>query len=120
MLDRLINLTRSNSMSHEFYQVLVGDPKMSLYAWKQLARWSIQYSCLSDEDKKSGLGDLEKSWEEFCVRILQDFAGLLERVKEGDDITAAFDDEKAGKMYEREFGLLSSKAGKNGTTNIQN
>ncbi|PSN58687.1 cat eye syndrome critical region protein 1 [Corynespora cassiicola Philippines] len=67
----------SNSMSHEFYQVLVGDPLMSIHGWKQLSRWSLEYSCLSPEDKNSGLKIHSKSWEEFCRRVVEIYGGLV-------------------------------------------
>ncbi|KAJ6194778.1 hypothetical protein J3E72DRAFT_247805 [Bipolaris maydis] len=80
----------SNSMSHEFYQVMVGAPSMSLYSWKQLARWSIDYSCLSVEEKVQGHGYLKDAWVEFCKAVVDRYDFLLD----GDRIDA-FKAEKA-------------------------
>ncbi|CAA9959621.1 hypothetical protein PTNB73_02435 [Pyrenophora teres f. teres] len=63
----------SNSMSHEFYQIMVGAPTMSLYSWKQLARWSIDYSCLSDKEQKEGHNYLDESWESFCNDVVNTY-----------------------------------------------
>ncbi|OJD30609.1 adenosine amp deaminase [Diplodia corticola] len=41
-------------MNHEFYQVMVGTPVMSVHGWRQLIEWSIEYSCLEDEKKLHG------------------------------------------------------------------
>ncbi|KAI4950604.1 hypothetical protein J4E91_004489 [Alternaria rosae] len=68
----------SNSMSHEFYQIMVGDPTMSLYSWKQLAKWSLDYSCLSVTEKREGHEILNKSWREFCRAVVRDYGPLME------------------------------------------
>jgi adenosine deaminase CECR1 len=57
-------------MSHEFYQIMVGAPSMSLHSWKQLARWSIDYSCLSDKQKSDGHEILAKDWTKFCKLVV--------------------------------------------------
>lgn len=77
-------------MSHEFYQVMVGAPSMSLYSWKQLARWSIDYSCLSAEEKVQGHGYLNEAWVEFCKAVVDRYDILFD----GDRIDA-FKAEKA-------------------------
>lgn len=76
-------------MSHEFYQIMVGAPTMSLYSWKQLARWSIEYSCLNEEEKKEGQKHLDDSWKQFCAEIAK-LEPLL--MKEG---CVEIDDKKA-------------------------
>ncbi|KAK5122871.1 hypothetical protein LTR08_006822 [Meristemomyces frigidus] len=40
----------SSSLSYEFYRVMVGDTRMSVHGWKQLAEWSLQHSCLTAEE----------------------------------------------------------------------
>jgi adenosine deaminase CECR1 len=64
-------------MSHEFYQIMVGAPTMSLYSWKQLARWSIDYSCLSPDDQKSGHEILAQDWRRFCKSVVEKCDGLM-------------------------------------------
>jgi hypothetical protein len=64
-------------MSHEFYQIMVGSPTMSLYSWKQLARWSIDYSCLSDTEKSKGHEILNGDWEKFCDYVINQYGGLM-------------------------------------------
>ncbi|KAH8710258.1 hypothetical protein GQ44DRAFT_763093 [Phaeosphaeriaceae sp. PMI808] len=68
----------SNSMSHEFYQIMVGAPTISLYSWKQLAKWSIEYSCLSATQKKKGNRILEQDWEDFCKLINEKYGSLMD------------------------------------------
>jgi adenosine deaminase CECR1 len=64
-------------MGHEFYQIMVGAPTMSLYSWKQLARWSIDYSCLLKEDQAKGHNYFDQSWEEFCQAVVDKYDNLL-------------------------------------------
>jgi adenosine deaminase CECR1 len=80
-------------MSHEFYQIMVGAPTMSLYSWKQLARWSIEYSCLSKEEQVKGQRYLNKSWKEFCEEVVNQYGDLME----GDQI----DEAKAKMAYDK-------------------
>ncbi|KAI0571009.1 Cat eye syndrome critical region protein 1 [Pyrenophora tritici-repentis] len=72
----------SNSMSHEFYQIMVGAPTMSLYSWKQLALWSIEYSCLTEQDKTEGKDIFEENWKAFCKNVVKQYESLFE----GDEI----------------------------------
>lgn len=58
------------SLSFEFYQVMVGDTRMSVHGWKQLAQWSIQHSCLSEEERKRAMTIFERDWREFCEWIV--------------------------------------------------
>ncbi|KAF2851507.1 Metallo-dependent hydrolase [Plenodomus tracheiphilus IPT5] len=81
----------SNSMSHEFYQIMVGAPTMSLYSWKQLARWSIDYSCLSKKEKDEARVIHDKSWKQFCKGVVKNYDDLMA----GDEI----DVDKAEKEY---------------------
>lgn len=56
----------SLSLSFEFYQVMVGDTRMSVHGWKQLAQWSIQHSCLSDAEGMRAMAIFERDWGDFC------------------------------------------------------
>jgi adenosine deaminase CECR1 len=78
-------------MSHEFYQIMVGAPSISLYSWKQLAKWSIDYSCLSKEDQVKGHKILKGDWEKFCQYVVKKYDGLMN----GDEV----DLEKAKEKY---------------------
>jgi adenosine deaminase CECR1 len=78
-------------MSHEFYQIMVGAPTMSVYSWKQLARWSIDYSCLSKAQKAEGHRILNGEWKMFCEFIVKDYGKMMT----GDEI----DPEKAKGIY---------------------
>ncbi|EMD86791.1 hypothetical protein COCHEDRAFT_1048068, partial [Bipolaris maydis C5] len=71
----------SNSMSHEFYQVMVGAPSMSLYGWKQLARWSIDYSCLNPDEQAKAHKYLDKAWAEFCGTVVDKYEYLMDKDK---------------------------------------
>ncbi|KAF2011323.1 Metallo-dependent hydrolase [Aaosphaeria arxii CBS 175.79] len=82
----------SNSMSHEFYQIMVGAPTITIHSWKQLALWSLEYSCLSEQERKEGAELLLDSWEQFCRDVVKDY----ERLMDGDKINV----EEAHKAYE--------------------
>jgi hypothetical protein len=62
-----------NSVSHEFYQVMVGSPSMNLHGWRQLCEWSIQYSCLSNEEKQQAFKIFWREWETFCKWVVTEY-----------------------------------------------
>ncbi|KAF2190180.1 Metallo-dependent hydrolase [Zopfia rhizophila CBS 207.26] len=68
----------SNSMSHEFYQIMVGSPTITIHSWKQLALWSLEYSCLSEEQKKKGIGIFKKDWDDFCQWVVDKYEQLFD------------------------------------------
>jgi adenosine deaminase CECR1 len=74
-------------MSHEFYQIMVGAPTMSLYSWKQLALWSIEYSCLTQKQKTEGYSIFEKSWKTFCENVVKRYKSLLEHYEDNPEMT---------------------------------
>jgi adenosine deaminase CECR1 len=67
---------------------MVGAPTMSLYSWKQLARWSIDYSCLFDAEQKDGHVILEQGWKEFSALVVQKCEGLMKGDAVDEEITA--------------------------------
>ena len=48
----MLIMSRS-SLSHDFYQVMIGSESMSLPGWKQLAKWSLDHSCMDSEQMKA-------------------------------------------------------------------
>jgi adenosine deaminase CECR1 len=63
----------SNSVSHEFYQIMVGAPSMSLYGWHQLTEWSITHSCLSTEQQIEAHQILKNEWKDFCHWVVDTY-----------------------------------------------
>ncbi|KAF2104409.1 Metallo-dependent hydrolase [Rhizodiscina lignyota] len=66
----------SSGLNLEFYQVMVGSTTMNLHGWKQLALWSLEHSCLSEENDKDGKNDKQRAkeiwgdkWERFVDGI---------------------------------------------------
>ncbi|KAH6609902.1 hypothetical protein Trco_003248, partial [Trichoderma cornu-damae] len=54
-----------SSLSHDFYQVMVGKADMGLYGWKQLVLWSLEHACLSEKEGERMLVQWEGLWDEF-------------------------------------------------------
>ncbi|GIZ40581.1 hypothetical protein CKM354_000391400 [Cercospora kikuchii] len=74
----------NKSLSYEFYQVLVGDPRMNIHGWKQLAHWSIDHSCLDQSQRMQLKATFDEEWETFCqwvVDTYQDFAATLPKLE---------------------------------------
>jgi adenosine deaminase CECR1 len=86
-------------MSHEFYQIMVGAPSITIHSWKQLALWSIEYSCLLEEQKEKAEKIFLKSWKEFCELIVTLY-GKLGNFGEGEErYDFTIDTEKANEAY---------------------
>jgi adenosine deaminase CECR1 len=56
---------------------MVGSPAMNVHSWKQLALWSLEYSCLEDLDKAKGIKIFMEAWEKFCVLVVAKFDHLF-------------------------------------------
>ena len=78
MTEQDTHLMCSNSMPLEFYQFYVGSPQISLHSWKQCGRWSIEYSCLTEEQISEGLRIYEKDWQTFIADTLKELSSLLD------------------------------------------
>ncbi|KAJ3472313.1 hypothetical protein NLG97_g11097 [Lecanicillium saksenae] len=62
-----------SSLSHDFYQVLIGKNDMSLYGWKQLVLWSIEHACLDDDERSAILQQWERMWDEFLRWVVEKY-----------------------------------------------
>ncbi|PSN66413.1 Metallo-dependent hydrolase [Corynespora cassiicola Philippines] len=91
-----------NSMSHEFYQIMVGSPSISLHSWKQLAIWSLEYSCLSEKEVQQGKSYYEQSWTQFCRQVVNRYGRLMAGDKIIEDVAKAAYDRKSN-SWEAEY-----------------
>ncbi|KAI1141483.1 Metallo-dependent hydrolase [Hypoxylon sp. FL0543] len=60
-----------STLSHDFYEVLVGNRNINLFGWRQLARWSIDHSCLSQVERERILVEWERRWTEEFIPWLR-------------------------------------------------
>lgn len=63
----------SGVISHDWYQVLVGDGEMDLRGWRQLAEWSLEYSCMTAGEKEEALRVFGQEWEKFCGWVVETY-----------------------------------------------
>ncbi|KAI8959346.1 Metallo-dependent hydrolase [Daldinia sp. FL1419] len=60
-----------STLSHDFYEVMVSNHDMSLFGWRQLARWSIDHSCLNQVERERILVEWERRWkDEFIPQVV--------------------------------------------------
>ena len=52
---------------------MVGDPRMTVHGWKQLAQWSIEHSCLDEADIKKAKYIHAREWEKFCQWVVDNY-----------------------------------------------
>ncbi|KAF2762729.1 Metallo-dependent hydrolase [Pseudovirgaria hyperparasitica] len=71
----------SNSLSYEFYQVMVGWTRMNLHGWKQLALWSLKYSCLNESQKQDAVRKFDVKWQGFCDMIVKKYENNWDQTK---------------------------------------
>ncbi|EFY90585.1 adenosine deaminase [Metarhizium acridum CQMa 102] len=62
-----------SSLSHDFYQTLAGKDDLGIYGVKQLILWSIQHSCLDDDEKEQVLKKWEQQWANFLNQVVNDY-----------------------------------------------
>lgn len=71
-----------STLSHDFYQILIGKADMGLYGWRQLAEWSLAHACLDEGAEGAGGAGGERetarqhwleAWQRFVVWVLQEY-----------------------------------------------
>ncbi|KAJ5261279.1 Metallo-dependent hydrolase [Penicillium angulare] len=62
-----------SSHSHELYQITMGSNKISLSGWKRLAEWSLDHSCMDEEEKTERKRVFQEDWRLFCAWIIETF-----------------------------------------------
>ncbi|EKD20370.1 adenosine/AMP deaminase [Drepanopeziza brunnea f. sp. 'multigermtubi' MB_m1] len=67
-----------SSLSHDFYQVMIGAESMTLLGWKQLVKWSLEHSCMDPEQLKSVTAVWEVMWDEFCHWIVEEYGPRMQ------------------------------------------
>ncbi|KAH7302889.1 hypothetical protein B0I35DRAFT_197121 [Stachybotrys elegans] len=60
-----------SSLSHDFYQVMVGKADMDLYGWKQLIMWSIEHACVDEAERRELQAMWESQWKFFLENIMK-------------------------------------------------
>lgn len=62
-----------SSLSHDFYQTLIGSESMSLLGWKQLAKWSLEHSCMEPAQLANVTEEWARRWQEYCQWIVDEY-----------------------------------------------
>ncbi|KAH7312157.1 hypothetical protein B0I35DRAFT_356233 [Stachybotrys elegans] len=60
-----------SSLSHDFYQVMVGKADMDLYGWKQLIMWSIEHACVDEAERRELQAMWESQWKFFLENVMK-------------------------------------------------
>ena len=61
---------------------MVGDTRMSIHGWKQLAKWSLEHSCFTPEELQRALTIFRKDWEEFCEWVVTKYDNIAQAMPE--------------------------------------
>jgi adenosine deaminase CECR1 len=64
---------------------MIGSEDMSLLGWKQLAKWSLEHSCMDDDQKKEITTVWQRKWDEFCLWIINNYSHLEDYGPHSDD-----------------------------------
>ena len=56
---------------------MVGKADMSLYGLRQLIEWSIDHSCMDDEERDQTRRTWEKLWKQFCDQLVREYPDLV-------------------------------------------
>jgi adenosine deaminase CECR1 len=56
---------------------MVGKADMGLAGWKQLILWSLEHSCMSEEEKAAAAETWEAAWEEFLQWVVKTYGDTV-------------------------------------------
>ncbi|KAI8710817.1 A-deaminase domain-containing protein [Fusarium sp. LHS14.1] len=68
-----------STLSHDFYQVMVGKADMGMFGWKQLIRWSLQHACLDRAEYDRVYRQREQEWDEFVRWVIREYGNTSSR-----------------------------------------
>ena len=71
-------MLRRSTLSHDFYQVMVGRKDMTLFGWRQLIEWSLQHACMSPKEYADVYEYWKGAWEQFLVWIVEEYGHLVD------------------------------------------
>ena len=77
VLNPVTNSLRRSTLSHDFYQVMVGRADMTLYGWRQLIEWSLQHACMSATEYADVYEHWKAAWEEFLAWLVETYGHVL-------------------------------------------
>ncbi|KAH8743538.1 hypothetical protein F5883DRAFT_722614 [Diaporthe sp. PMI_573] len=63
----------NSTLSHDFYQAMIGRPDMTLFGWKQLIEWSIEHACMSPVEQQDVRRVWNARWERFLDGVIEEF-----------------------------------------------
>jgi len=72
-------------LSHDFYQVMIGKPDMTLYGWRQLIEWSLEHACMSTPEREAVRGKWKIAWAEFLDWVVAEYGGVVGACVEKED-----------------------------------
>lgn len=52
---------------------MIGSENMTLLGWKQLARWSLEHSCMDAHEREQVTAVWQRKWNEFCQWIVDTY-----------------------------------------------
>lgn len=60
-----------STLSHDMYQIQVGQPQMTLAAWRQLAEWSIEHALTSEHKRECIRMHWQDKWRAFLKFMIK-------------------------------------------------
>lgn len=57
---------------------MIGSEAMTLQGWKQLAKWSLEHSCMNPRELAAVTAEWTKRWNEFCQWIVDEYGSKLQ------------------------------------------
>lgn len=55
---------------------MVGKTDMTLHGWRQLIEWSLEHSCMSEEELAVVRADWDKRWESFLDWVIAEYGDV--------------------------------------------
>ncbi|KAM0276495.1 hypothetical protein ACHAQH_006684 [Verticillium albo-atrum] len=66
-----------STLSHDFYQFMVGKQDTTLFGWKQLIQWSLEHACMEEELSKKVTAAWQGLWEAFLDKVIEEYSDLI-------------------------------------------
>ncbi|KAK9781465.1 putative Adenosine deaminase domain-containing protein [Seiridium cardinale] len=98
-----------STLSHDFYEVMVGSKAMNLHGWRQLIEWSISHASLDSHEREKLRNTWEPLWNAFIDWVNEQFKDVQLIVDRPTKPTGAMEGNEDPESWKRRVGSENAR-----------
>ncbi|GAB1319518.1 Adenosine/AMP deaminase [Madurella fahalii] len=66
-----------STLSHDFYQAMIGKADMTVHGWRQLVEWSLEHACMDEAERVQIFTSWERRWKDWLKWVIEEYGDVL-------------------------------------------